>query len=109
MFGPELTTFKEAERPPRMVTAGTEAKAVLSQIISDGTRSGDFALPTEKEEPVALATFVAWSAVHGLTMLIIDNLTGQYVHAEAAIEKAIQTQLRGLMHGMPRTPAKPAI
>ena len=99
MFGPELTTFKEAERPPRMVTAGAEAKAILSQIISDGARAGDFALAT-KDEPVALATFVGWSAVHGLTMLIIDNLTGEHVRARAAIDAAIEVQLRALRYGV---------
>jgi AcrR family transcriptional regulator len=105
MFGPELTAFKGAERPPKMVTAGNDAKAILSRVISNGARSGDFDLLWDKEEQLALATFVAWSAVHGLTMLIIDNLMGQHVSAEAAIEEAIQTQLGGLRQGMPRIPA----
>jgi AcrR family transcriptional regulator len=103
MFGPELTAFKEAERPPKMVTAGNEAKANLSRIIGDGARSGDFALSLEKEERLALATFVAWSAVHGLTMLVIDNLTGGHFPVQTAIEAAIQTQLGGLRNGMPHT------
>jgi len=102
MFGPELTAFRGAERPPKMVTAGNDGKAILSRIISDGERSGDFGLSLETEEPLALPTFVAWSAVHGLTMFIIDNLTGQHVHDEAAIEAAIKIQLDGLRRGMPR-------
>jgi AcrR family transcriptional regulator len=102
MFGPELTAFKGAERPPKMVTAGNEGKAVLSRIIDEGARAGDFTASLEKEDQLALATFVGWSAVHGLTMLVIDSLTGEHVHADAAIEAAIQTQLDGLRHGGPR-------
>ncbi len=59
-----------------MVTAGDEGKAILSRIIGEGARSGDFPSSLAEEGPLALSTFVAWSAVHGLTMLVIDNLTG---------------------------------
>ena len=100
MFGPELTASKGAERPPKMQVAGNEAKAILAQIIREGARSGDFAMSVEDERHVAIATFIAWSAVHGLTMLIIDNLTGKNVPVQRAIELAIQTQLDGLRHGI---------
>ncbi|MGF7132736.1 AcrR family transcriptional regulator [Paraburkholderia sp. EB58] len=100
MFGPELTASKGAERPPQMQVAGNEAKAILAQIIREGARSGDFAMSVEDERHVAIATFIAWSAVHGLTMLIIDNLTGKNVPVQRAIELAIQTQLDGLRHGI---------
>jgi AcrR family transcriptional regulator len=103
MFGPELTAFKGAERPPKLVTAGNDGKAILSRIIGEGARSGDFPSSLAEEGPLALSTFVAWSAVHGLTMLVIDNLTGIHVSAQAGIEAAIQTQLDGLRHGVPRT------
>jgi AcrR family transcriptional regulator len=99
MFGPELTAFKGAERPPKLVTAGNDGKAILSRIICEGARSGDFPSSLAEEGPLALSTFVAWSAVHGLTMLVIDNLTGIHVSAQAGIEAAIQTQLGGLRHG----------
>jgi AcrR family transcriptional regulator len=102
MFGPELTAYKGAERPPMMVTAGDEGKAVLSRIIDDGARSGDFPSSLAEKGLLALSTFVAWSAVHGLTMLVIDNLTGKHVSARAGIEAAIQTQLDGLRHRTPR-------
>jgi AcrR family transcriptional regulator len=103
MFGPELTAFKGAERPPKLVTAGNDGKAILSRIICEGARSGDFPSSLAEEGPLALSTFVAWSAVHGLTMLVIDNLTGIHVSARAGIEAAIQTQLSGLRNCMPRT------
>jgi AcrR family transcriptional regulator len=99
MFGPELTAFKGAERPPKLVTAGNDGKAILSRIIGEGARSGDFPSSLAEEGPLALSTFVGWSAVHGLTMLVIDNLTGIHVSAQAGIEAAIQTQLDGLRHG----------
>ncbi len=101
MFGPELTAFKGAERPPKMVTAGDEAKVILSRIIGEGACSGDFPSSLAEEGPLALSTFVAWSAVHGLTMLVIDNLTGIHVSAQAAIEAALQIQLSGLRRGVP--------
>jgi AcrR family transcriptional regulator len=99
MFGPELTAFKGAERPPKLVVAGNDGKAILSRIIGVGARSGNFPSSLAEEGPLALSTFVAWSAVHGLTMLVIDNLTGIHVSAQAGIEAAIQTQLGGLRHG----------
>ncbi len=102
MFGPELTAFKGAERPPRLVTAGNDGKAILSRIIVEGARSGDFPSPLVEEGQLALSTFVAWSAVHGLTMLVIDKLTGVHVPEQTAIEAAIQIQLSGLRHGVPR-------
>ncbi len=101
MFGPELTDSKGNQRPPKVVTSGREAKAILSQIIADGARSGDFALSAKDETEIALATFTAWSAVHGLTMLIIDNLQGENVRVPTAIEIAIQVQLGGLRRGLP--------
>jgi AcrR family transcriptional regulator len=101
MFGPELTAFKGAERPPKLVTAGNDGKAILSRIIGEGARSGDFPSSLAEEGPLALSTFVGWSAVHGLTMLVIDNLTGIHVSAQAGIEAAIQIQLSGLRHGAP--------
>jgi AcrR family transcriptional regulator len=102
MFGPELTAFKGAERPPKLITAGNDGKAVLSRIIGEGARAGDFPSSLAEEKPLARSTFVAWSAVHGLTMLVIDNLTGIHVSAQAGIEAAIEIQLSGLRHGAPR-------
>lgn len=99
MFGPELTAFKEAKRPPKMVTAGNDAKAILSRVIGAGARSGDFVSLLMEDDKLALSTFVAWSAVHGLTMLVIDNLTGINVSAQAGIEAAIEIQLSGLRYG----------
>jgi AcrR family transcriptional regulator len=104
MFGPELTASKGAERPRKMEAAGNEAKAILTQIIREGARSGDFAMSFEDDGQVALATFTAWSAAHGLTMLIIDNLTGKHVPVQAAIKLAIQIQLDGLRHGIEAMP-----
>ncbi|HXZ06667.1 MAG TPA: TetR/AcrR family transcriptional regulator [Paraburkholderia sp.] len=104
MFGPELTASKGAKRPPGMEAAGNEGKAILAQIIREGARCGDFALSAENEGQVALATFIVWSAAHGLTMLVIDKLTGKNVPVQTAIEIAIQIQLDGLRHGVGAIP-----
>lgn len=48
----------------------------------------------EGEGQVALATFTVWSAAHGLTMLIIDNLTGEQVLALRNCRETYMTFLR---------------
>ncbi|HUO88533.1 MAG TPA: TetR/AcrR family transcriptional regulator [Rhizomicrobium sp.] len=100
MFGPELTESKGAKRPREVAEAGGEAKSILERIIRDGATSGVFAVPTGPNgQPLALATFIAWSAVHGLTMLVIDKLTGELVPVQRAIEAAIAVQLDGVRGG----------
>ena len=99
MCGPELTASKTVERPPDVAAAGGECKAILERIIRQGASSGEFAIPPADAGALALATFAAWSAVHGMTMLIIDNLAGEHVAAQTAIETVIHVQLIGLRHG----------
>lgn len=68
MFGPAVA---EGDRAPAQ-TAKAEAKAVLEGVILRGARSGLFAVAPEDRAELEMATLSCWSAIHGLTMLIID-------------------------------------
>jgi AcrR family transcriptional regulator len=99
MFGPELAGSRTLDRPPQVSAAGNETKATLERIIREGARTGDFAISPLDEDRLALATFTARSAAHGLTMLIVDNMVGEHIDVHSAIETAIQVQLGGLRRG----------
>jgi AcrR family transcriptional regulator len=101
MFGPELAGSRTRDRPAPVSTAGGETKATLERIIREGARTGDFAISPIDEQRLALATLTAWSAAHGLTMLIIDNLAGDHIDVHSAIDTAIRVQLCGLKHSTP--------
>jgi AcrR family transcriptional regulator len=100
MFGPELTETKALRRPPEVTAAGLAAKAILERIILDGAQSGDFAISLADDGELAVATFTAWSAAHGVTMLIIDNLMEEQIPMQSAIETVIYVQFDALKRGM---------
>ena len=52
----------------------TEARAVLEEVIGRGARSGIFAVAPDNPQDQILAALAFWSAVQGLTMLIIDKI-----------------------------------
>jgi AcrR family transcriptional regulator len=75
MFGSVLATAQHG-RPEPLVVAGTNAKAVLADIILRGAREGIFVLSPGKKEEIHIAVLTVWSTMHGLTMLAIDGLAG---------------------------------
>jgi AcrR family transcriptional regulator len=83
-------------RPAEARDAGRAAKAVLDDIVLRGAETGAFAVsPTGKNE-LALASLTVWSCVHGLTMLLIDDLTG----SDLAVETLVRRTLRKLLDGL---------
>lgn len=75
MFGAALVTVEE---PPAVVTeAAAGAKAVLGDVVLRGAHEGRFTASSDHQAELDLAVLSAWSIVHGLTMLIIDNLAGR--------------------------------
>jgi AcrR family transcriptional regulator len=66
MFGPVLADSVMTR------AAGARAHAVLGEIILRGARSGVFSVSADNKRDVALTTLSIWSAMQGLTMLIID-------------------------------------
>jgi AcrR family transcriptional regulator len=75
MFSSALATSKEG-RPASVIAAGDEARAVLYEVIRRCARARVFPSYFSGGEPLQIAALTAWSTVHGLTMLAIDDLTG---------------------------------
>lgn len=75
MFSSTLAA-QDGGRPPAVVAAGAAAKEILEGIIRGGVRAGVLSASLNRKRDLQLAVLSAWSAVHGLTMLAIDDLTG---------------------------------
>ena len=95
MFGPALVTVTR-HRPAAMRDAGIRAKAVLDDVMLRGARSGDFAVAPDNESELASASLSLWSAAHGLTMLVIDRLTGWDVPTDELVDAVLRRQFDGL-------------
>jgi AcrR family transcriptional regulator len=76
--------------------ASVRTRAVLEGIIERGVRAGSFAITPDNRRGFAIATFTAWSAVHGLTMLIIDRIGDLPAPVDVLIEGVTKTVLDGL-------------
>ena len=96
MFGPALADTEHADRPTIARSAGTEARAVLEDVILQGARAGIFAVSPESLKDLALAALSVWAAAHGLTMLILDRLARPDLSIEDMIEKVLWTVVQGL-------------
>jgi AcrR family transcriptional regulator len=96
MFSPALADAGPGNRPTIARSAGARARAVLEEAIERGARSGAFAVSADSREDQILAAHVFWSAVHGLTMLVIDDLLAPNVSVKKMIERLLRTQIKGL-------------
>jgi AcrR family transcriptional regulator len=106
MFGPALaaptsaaqhgTTKADSGRPAEARIAGATARAVLDEIILRGAETGAFAISAGSKNELAIAALSIWSAVHGLTLLVIDALTGSELAIDALVERLVRTLLEGL-------------
>ena len=81
-------------RPASLQAAGQEAYAVLRDLVVEGVRRGR--LRSADPDQLALA---AWSTVHGLGMLLIDNQLGPMASQPArqlteTVVKLLETGLR---------------
>jgi AcrR family transcriptional regulator len=97
MFGPALAEADYGDRPTVARAAGAEARGVLEEVILRGARSGAFAVSPDDSSELALAALAVWSAMHGLTMLIIDHLTRPDLAIEAMIDSVPRIVARGLL------------
>jgi AcrR family transcriptional regulator len=102
MFGPALADAGPGNRPTIARSAGARARAVLEEAIQRGARSGAFAVPADNREDQVLAAHAFWSAVHGLTMLVIDDLLAPNVSVDGVIETLLRTQIKGLRQARAR-------
>ena len=96
MFGAALADAGPGDRPTVARAAGARARAVLEEVIERGARSGAFAVAADSREDQILAAHVFWSAVHGLTMLVIDDLLAPNVSVDKMIERLLRTEIKGL-------------
>ena len=104
MFGPVLSDTGAGDRPTVARAAGDRARAVLEDAIVRGARAGVFAVSPDSPHNVILAAFAAWSAVHGLTMLVIDRIP----KAELSLDDMIDRLLRMVTAGLRKPGAEPS-
>lgn len=96
MFGSALA--KSNGWPSEARNAGLRAKSVLDEIVLRGASSGEFAVSTDSPEDVAGAVLSLWSAVHGLTMFVIDGMTtGTSRTVPELIDHMVMMQCQGLL------------
>jgi AcrR family transcriptional regulator len=96
MFGPALAT-SNGSRPRAAREAGNEAKTVLADIIVRGARSGAFAIAPDDPVDQGRAVFFAWSMVHGLTMLLLDDFSDVELTVDDLIKGLERILLKGLL------------
>jgi AcrR family transcriptional regulator len=108
MFGPALSAAGSAARPTVAKAAGAEARGVLEEVILRGARSGAFAVAADNPEDVALAALSAWSAAHGVTMLVIDKVPPPNLAVDAIIEGLLRVVVTGLRRTQSKRRAGPA-
>jgi AcrR family transcriptional regulator len=94
VFGPTLAA--SGERPAVIREAGDQTRSVLEQIIERGTKSGAFAISPDDRHGLAIAVITAWSAMHGLTTLVIDSLALPPIPIDQLAEGVAKTVLDGL-------------
>lgn len=96
MFGPALSDTGATDRPTIARAAGDRARAVLEDTILRGARAGAFAVSPDSPHDVILAAFAAWSAVHGLTMLLIDRVPKAELSLDGMIDRLLWMVRAGL-------------
>jgi AcrR family transcriptional regulator len=110
MFGPVLVERSGARSAPAETPGAGQAPArmfayehpkafaVLEDVILRGARSGLFAVAPEDQAAFGIATLSCWSAVHGLTMLIIDRKA----ETSLPVRKLVKGLTRQLLAGLHR-------
>jgi AcrR family transcriptional regulator len=96
MFGSALMSVDKG-RPEVVTVAADRARGVLADIIDRGARSGVFVVDPEKQQELDGAVLSAWSAVHGLTMLVLDGRVGPPLKIERIAERLTHTICYGLI------------
>jgi AcrR family transcriptional regulator len=92
----ERRTKADGGRPAEARAAGASAKAVLDEIILRGAESGAFAVSPKSKSGLAIAALSVWSAVHGLTLLVIDELTASELAIDTLVARLNRTLIDGL-------------
>lgn len=104
MFGPVLSDTGAGDRPAVARAAGDRARAILEDAVLRGARTGVFAVAPDRRHDVLLAAFAVWSAVHGLTMLVIDRIP----KTELSLDEMIDRMVRMVAAGLRKPGAEPS-
>jgi AcrR family transcriptional regulator len=94
MFGSALA--RDNQWPDEAHAAGQRAKAVIEEIVQRGSGSGEFAVDTDDADELAGVVLSLWSAVHGLTMFVIDGMTGSSRAVPDLVDQLVTMQCLGL-------------
>jgi AcrR family transcriptional regulator len=94
MFGSALA--RENQWPDEAHAAGQRAKTVIEEIVRRGAETGEFAVDTGDADEVAGVVLSLWSAVHGLTMFVIDGMTGTSRTVPELVNQLVTMQCQGL-------------
>jgi AcrR family transcriptional regulator len=103
MFGAALTG-PEAGRPAIEKVAGARARAIIDEMFADGVRTGEFPATLANPRESAAASLAMWSALHGLTMLAIDDFVGPAADIETLVEPILGAVLDGIASHPPALP-----
>jgi AcrR family transcriptional regulator len=97
MFSSALVTAKEG-RPESVTVAGANTRAILAGIIRRGAVMGIFDAALLRDDELGVSVLVAWSTVHGLTMLTIDRIAdAAQLSIEGIARKAANLVCNGLL------------
>jgi AcrR family transcriptional regulator len=100
MFGPALgAALKGAQapqRPAEVRNAGLKTKSVLEEIVLRGAETGAFAISPKSRSELAMASLSIWASIHGLTMLIIDEMTASELGVDTLVARLIRRLLEGI-------------
>lgn len=105
MFSAALTTA-EAGRPLIEKVAAAKARAIFDAILADAVRSGAFPPSMASPRVSAAASLAAWSLLHGLTMLAIDDFVGPPADIETLVDGLLCALLDGIASHPPALPAR---
>jgi AcrR family transcriptional regulator len=96
MFGSVLVDPVEG-KPQEVTDAGTAAKSVVAELVRRGAESGELAVAPRDPAALELTVFSVWSAVHGMTILLIDGITGcEGIAPEELATRLMRTLFKGL-------------
>ena len=103
MFGAALTS-PEVRTPGNREGGGCQGAGDLDEILAEGVRTGVFPSSVAKPREHAAATLAIWSALHGLTMLAIDDFVGPTADIETLVEPILGAVLDGIAAYPPALP-----
>ena len=105
MFSAVLTS-PEAGRPQIEKVAAAKAQSVFDATLAEAVRLGAFPSSMANPRKSAAASLAAWSLLHGLTMLAIDDFVGPPADVETLVEDLLGRLLDGVASHPPVLPAR---